>query len=72
MIKDWAWEDRRRAHDEYGHVFLVVSPEGVICYSADATLNWDVLKRKNEFLKPRDKYSKCCVTRARRLISNLR
>ncbi len=57
MIKDWAWEDRRRAHDQYGDVFLVVSPEGIICYSADATLNHDVMHRRNEFTKPRDKYS---------------
>ena len=58
IIKDWSWEDKRRAHDEYGDVFLVVSPEGIICYSADAALNWDVLNRRHEFLKPRDKYSK--------------
>ena len=58
MIKDWAWEDKRRAHDQYGDVFLVVSPEGIICYSADAALNHDVMNRRNEFTKPRDKYSK--------------
>lgn len=57
MIKDWAWEDRRRAHDQYGDVFLVVSPEGIICYSSDAALNHDVTYRRAEFTKPRDKYS---------------
>ena len=57
MIKDWAWEDKRRAHDQYGDVFLVVSPEGIICYSSDAALNYEVFNRRNEFLKPRDKYS---------------
>lgn len=57
MIKDWAWEDRRRAHDEHGDVFLVVSPEGIICYSADAVTNHDVMNRRTEFTKPRDKYS---------------
>lgn len=56
MIKDWAWEDRRRAHDQYGDVFLVVSPEGLICYSSDAALNHDVTYRRAEFTKPRDKY----------------
>ena len=59
MIRDWAWEDKRRAHDEYGEVFLVVSPEGIICYSSDAIMSWDVMNRRNEFTKPRDKYSKC-------------
>lgn len=58
MIREWAWEDGRRAHEEYGEVFLVVSPEGIICYSADATLNSDVTSRRHDFIKPRDKYSK--------------
>lgn len=58
MIKDWAFEDKHRAHSEFGEVFLVVSPEGIICYSADATTNYDVMMRKNEFVKPHDKYSK--------------
>ncbi|KAL5425800.1 hypothetical protein PMIN07_011423 [Paraphaeosphaeria minitans] len=56
MIKDWAWEDKRRAHEEYGDVFLVVSPEGMICYSANASFNHDVMNRRSEFTKPRDKY----------------
>ncbi|KAH7349069.1 putative cytochrome P450 oxidoreductase [Pyrenochaeta sp. MPI-SDFR-AT-0127] len=56
MIKDWSWEDQRRAHDEYGDVFLCVSPEGLICYSADATMGWDVMNRRYEFTKPPDKY----------------
>ena len=55
---DWAWEEKRRVHDEYGEVFLVVSPEGIICYSADADMSWDVMHRRNEFIKPRDKYGK--------------
>ena len=57
MIKDWQWEDKRRAHDEYGDVFLVVAPEGIICYSADAAMGYDVMNRR-EFIKPRDKMSK--------------
>ncbi|TGJ85045.1 hypothetical protein E0Z10_g3720 [Xylaria hypoxylon] len=56
MIKDWSWEDKRRAHDQYGDVFLVVSPQGIICYSADAEMGWDVMSRRSEFTKPRDKY----------------
>lgn len=57
MIKDWSFEDKRRAHDEYGDVFLAVSPEGMICYACDAAMGWDVMSRRNEFTKPRDKYS---------------
>lgn len=57
IIKDWSWEDKRRAHEEYGDVFLVVSPEGIICYSADAAMGWDVMNRRKDFTKPRDKYS---------------
>ncbi|KAJ8113162.1 hypothetical protein ONZ43_g5217 [Nemania bipapillata] len=56
MIKDWSWEDKRRAHDEYGDVFLVVSPQGIICYCADAAMGWDVMNRRYDFTKPRDKY----------------
>ncbi|KAL4922535.1 cytochrome P450 [Aspergillus aurantiobrunneus] len=56
IVKDWAWEDKRQAHDELGDVFLCVSPEGIICYSADATMGWDVMNRRNTFTKPRDKY----------------
>lgn len=58
FVKDWSWEDKRQAHDELGDVFLCVSPEGIICYSADATMGWDVMNRRNDFTKPRDKYSK--------------
>lgn len=61
MIKDWSWEDKRSAHDQYGDVFLVVSPAGIICYVADATVSWDVLNRRYDFTKPRDKYSKCAA-----------
>lgn len=58
MIKDWSFEDKRRAHDEYGEVFLAISPEGIICYACDAAMGYDVMTRRNEFTKPRDKYSK--------------
>ncbi|KAH7034013.1 hypothetical protein B0J12DRAFT_744644 [Macrophomina phaseolina] len=56
MIKDWSWEDKRRAHDEFGDVFLCVSPEGIMCYTADAAMGWDVMNRRNDFTKPPDKY----------------
>lgn len=51
MIKDWSFEDKRRAHDAYGETFLAVSPEGVICYSCDADLSADVVQRRSEFTK---------------------
>ncbi|USP74921.1 putative cytochrome P450 oxidoreductase [Curvularia clavata] len=58
MIKDWSWEDKRLAHEEYGDTFICVSPDGMICYTADAALAWDVMNRRSDFTKPRDKYSK--------------
>lgn len=67
-MMDWGWEDKRRAHEEYGEVFLVVSPEGLICYCADADLSWDVMHRRNEFTKPRDKYSKTQLTSLYRVL----
>ncbi|KEQ75116.1 putative TPA: cytochrome P450 oxidoreductase [Aureobasidium namibiae CBS 147.97] len=56
VIKDWQWEDKRRAHDEYGDVFLCVAPHGIICYCADAAMAWDVMNRRYDFTKPMDKY----------------
>ena len=58
LIRDWAWEDRGRAHSELGNVFLVVSPSEIICYSADSRFNRDAFNRRADFVKPRDKYSK--------------
>lgn len=70
-ILDWAWEEKRRVHEELGDVFIVVSPEGIICYSADADMSWDVMNRRNEFLKPRDKYSKLnAVHKVRRSLTS--
>lgn len=40
MIKDWSFEDKRRAHDEYGDVFLAVSPEA--SYATLAMRLWDM------------------------------
>ncbi|KEQ98177.1 hypothetical protein AUEXF2481DRAFT_471843 [Aureobasidium subglaciale EXF-2481] len=56
IIKDWQWEDKRRAHEEYGDVFLCVAPHGIICYCADAAMAWDVMNRRYDFPKPMDKY----------------
>lgn len=68
MIKDWSWEDKRSAHEQYGDVFLVVSPAGIICYVADADVAWDVLNRRHDFTKPRDKYSKFQLVAAQRAV----
>ena len=57
-IKDWPYEDKFRAHREFGEVFLVAAPHGLICYSADGAMSMDVCTRRKEFTKPRDKYSK--------------
>ena len=58
LIRDWQYEDQYRAHREFGEVFLVAAPNGLICYSADATMSMDVCTRRKEFTKPRDKYSR--------------
>ncbi len=57
MVKDWMYEDKGRAHEELGDVFLVVSPAGMICYTADAQLAMDVCTRRKDFIKPREKMS---------------
>jgi hypothetical protein len=59
MVKDWHYEDRRRAHDEYGPVFLVVSPVGMVCYVGEVDAALQVLTRRKAFVKPREKMS--CV-----------
>lgn len=57
MVKDWMYEDKGRAHEEFGDVFLVVSPGGMICYVADAHLALDACTRRKDFIKPREKMS---------------
>ena len=57
MIKDWHYEDRRRAHDQFGDVFLVVSPAGIVCYVGEATTAAQILTRRTAFIKPPGKMS---------------
>ena len=71
MVKDWPWEDKRRAHEEFGDVFLVVAPGGLICYSSDAYMAIDVMVRKNDFTKPPDKYSMTLTDDKRLKLQNL-
>jgi len=59
MVKDWMYEDRGRAHREFGEVFLVVSPGGIVCYVGNAKTAASVCTNKN-FIKPREKMSKFC------------
>jgi cytochrome P450 len=57
MIKDWHYEDKRRAHEELGDIFLVVSPGGMICYVGDASAALNVATRRKAFIKPPEKMS---------------
>ncbi|KAL9072096.1 MAG: hypothetical protein Q9157_005222 [Trypethelium eluteriae] len=52
MVKDWHYEDRRRAHDRFGAVFLVVSSAGMVCYVGEAETAAQVLTRRKAFIKP--------------------
>lgn len=60
MVKDWHYEDRRRAHEEFGAAFLVVSPAGMVCYVGEADAAVQVLTRRKAFVKPREKMSCVC------------
>jgi hypothetical protein len=57
MVKDWMYEDKARAHREYGDVFLVVTPGGLVCYVADAKTAMTVCTRRKDFIKPPEKMS---------------
>ncbi|KAK5631625.1 hypothetical protein RRF57_007339 [Xylaria bambusicola] len=55
MIKDWHYEDKGRAHREYGSLFVVVSPGGLICYVADSHAALQINTKRRAFVKPPDK-----------------
>ncbi|KAI1169151.1 cytochrome P450 [Nemania serpens] len=55
MIKDWHYEDKRRAHEELGDIFLVVSPGGLVCYVGEAAAALNVATRRKAFIKPPEK-----------------
>jgi hypothetical protein len=57
MVKDWMYEDKARAHQELGDVFLVVTPGGLVCYVADAKTAMTVCTRRKDFIKPPEKMS---------------
>lgn len=57
MVKDWMYEDKRRAHQLYGDVFLVVAPGGIVCYIADAKSAMAICSRRKDFIKPPEKMS---------------
>ena len=52
MVKDWQYEDRRRATLEYGDNFLVVTPVGLVCYISDPNLASKLVTRRKAFIKP--------------------
>lgn len=52
MVRDWHYEDQGRAHEDYGPVFLVVTPGGLICYAADPDIAMSVATRRKAFVKP--------------------
>ncbi|KAI0810292.1 cytochrome P450 [Xylaria sp. FL0064] len=55
MIKDWHYEDKGRAHREYGPLFVVVSPTGMVCYVADSHAALHIGTKRKVFVKPPDK-----------------
>lgn len=57
MIKDWHYEDKGRAHREYGPLFIVVSPRGMVCYVADSHAALHIGTKRRVFVKPPDKMS---------------
>lgn len=58
MVKDWGYEDKGRAHEEFGDVFLVVSPGGIVCYVGNAETALSVCMRRKDFVKPAEKMSR--------------
>jgi hypothetical protein len=57
MVKDWHYEDRRRAALEFGDCFLVVTPSGLICYVGNPDLASRLMTRRKAFVKPAEKMS---------------
>lgn len=57
MVKDWHYEDHRRGTLEYGDVFLVVTPNALVCYISDPNATARLVTRRKAFIKPADKMS---------------
>ncbi|KAI3322256.1 cytochrome P450 [Xylariaceae sp. AK1471] len=55
MIKDWHYEDHRRATLQYGDHFLLVTPSGLLCYISDPGTASRLVTRRKAFVKPADK-----------------
>lgn len=55
MIKDWQYEDHRRATLEYGDTFLIVTPTGLVCHTSDPDVVSNVLGHRKAFVKSTDK-----------------
>ena len=57
MVKDWMYEDKGRAHQELGDVFLVVAPGGIVLYAASVKSAMDITTQRKAFPKPAEKMS---------------
>ena len=57
MVKDWMYEDKGRAHREFGDVFSVVSPGGILCYVGNPQSALFVATQRKSFIKPYEKMS---------------
>lgn len=57
MVKDWMYEDKGRAHREFGDVFSVVSPGGILCYVGNPKSALFVAMQRKSFIKPYEKMS---------------
>lgn len=55
MIKDWQYEDHRRATSEYGDTFLIITPTGLVCYTSDPSIVSRVMGRRKAFVKASDR-----------------
>jgi hypothetical protein len=57
MVKDWMYEDKGRAHQEFGDVFLVVASGGIVCYVASVKSAMNIVTQRRAFPKPAEKMS---------------
>ncbi|CAN8096634.1 unnamed protein product [Discula destructiva] len=48
----WYFTDKYRVHEEYGKVFLKVSPDWIELHSADPEVNAQIFARRKDFEKP--------------------
>ena len=54
-VKDWGYEDKGRAHEELGDVFVVVALAGIVCCVGNAKVALSVCTRRRDFIMPPEK-----------------